>query len=571
MEPHTTRRRRYWTSLAVVLLILAMGCARAAPATSSQSDPTDASGDQPKRGGILRVAVRNDPPAAWDTMRSTNYDLTLITQAIAGDGNLVTACWDSEHKVCPALAESWEASDDFTAWTFKIRDGVVWHDGTPFTAEDVRFWADLFVNGVAVGDKTRLPGVARGQFGDFQKVETLDGNRVRITLNSPDAFYLHGLGLHRIPVFHPKHLFEPAIAAGNVNVAPSELGYVGTGPFKFKSYEPGVAVELTRFDKYWEKDAQGRQLPYLDGIVFHIIKSPAAMHSAFRAGQLDLGANQGGYYVTPDLLGPYRQSLGDSVYFLERAGGETDALVFNTLRPPFDDIRVRKAISLWVDRQSSVDTLSQGVGRIVGGFSDPAMSTPGFMTWPGYNPATREADRAQARRLLAEAGLPNGFEFTITAPSTKAPSGEWWTGAVAGSGLTAKLEVMDVNSYDARRGAGDWTASLSNSGGLESAMTPGAFLNSYGPKSRAPYASLVHEDPYILELARKLGQQTVDEGRMDVMREVEQYVLQEKFYKVDSSVGTDMVPVRSYVKGVKTAFSLAPNIYWSQVRTWLDK
>ena len=102
-------------------------------------------------------------------------------------------------------------------------------------------------------------------------------------------------------------------------------------------------------------------------------------------------------------------------------------------------------------------------------------------------------------------------------------------------------------------------------------MTPGAFLNSYGPKSRAPYASLVHEDPYILELARKLGQQTVDEGRMDVMREVEQYVLQEKFYKVDSSVGTDMVPVRSYVKGVKTAFSLAPNIYWSQVRTWLDK
>ena len=76
----------------------------------------------PKYGGTLRVAVRDDPPAAWDTMRSTNYDLTLVTQAIAGDGKLVTACWDDENAVCPALAESWEASDDFTACFKKV-----WH------------------------------------------------------------------------------------------------------------------------------------------------------------------------------------------------------------------------------------------------------------------------------------------------------------------------------------------------------------------------------------------------------------------------------------------------------------
>jgi hypothetical protein len=102
-------------------------------------------------------------------------------------------------------------------------------------------------------------------------------------------------------------------------------------------------------------------------------------------------------------------------------------------------------------------------------------------------------------------------------------------------------------------------------------MTPGAFLNGYGPKSMAPYASLVHEDPHMLELARKLGQQTTDLGRMDVMREIEHYVLQETYYKVDSSVGTDMIPVRSYVKGIKAALTLGPNTYWSQVRTWLDK
>jgi peptide/nickel transport system substrate-binding protein len=504
-------------------------------------------------------------------MRSTNYDLTLITQAIAGDGNLVTACWDNETAVCPALAESWESSDDFTTWTFKIRDGVLWHDGVPFSAEDVTYWVNLFVHGATVGDKTRLPGNARGQFGDFQKVETLPGNRVRITLNSPDPLYLDGLGLHRIPIFQPRHLFEPQIAAGNVNVSPKDVGYVGTGPFKFKSYDPGVAIELVRFDKYWDKDEQGRQLPYLDGITYHIIKNANAMHSAFRVGQLDVGAAQGGYYLTPDLVPSYRQSLGDSVYFLERAGGESGSLAFNTLRPPFNDVRARRAIALWIDRQTSVETLNDGVGKVIAGFSDPSMSNPDFMSWPGYNPATKQADRAEARRLLAEAGHGSGLEFTIVTPSTKVRSAEWWPGALAGSGMTVKIEVMDVNAYDARRGAGDWQASDSAAGGLENNMSPGPFLNSFGPKSISPYANVVHEDPKILDFARMLGQQSTPEGRLELTRQIERYIFQDVVYKVGTSMGLDLIPVRSNVKGVKTAFTLGPNTYWSQVRTWFEK
>src|SRR5262249_24561191 len=158
------------------------------------------------------------------------------------------------------------------------------------------------------------------------------------------------------------------------------------------------------------------QLPYLDGIEFDIIKSPQAMHAAFRAGQLDVGASQGGYYVTPDLVPAYRQSLGDGVYFLERPGVDADSIAFNTLKPPFDDIRVRRAVELWVDRQSSIDTINHGVGHIVAGFTDPAMSNPDFMTWPGYNPATKEQDRAEARQLLAEAGYANGVDVTMVTP-----------------------------------------------------------------------------------------------------------------------------------------------------------
>ena len=120
----------------------------------------------PRYGGILRVGHRNDPPAAWDTMRSTNYNNTLIAPAIWGDGNLAQACRDEELSACPALAESWEVNDSFTVWTFKARDDVLWHDGVPFSAEDIAFWTDLFFNGVTVGDTTRQAGTNKARFGD---------------------------------------------------------------------------------------------------------------------------------------------------------------------------------------------------------------------------------------------------------------------------------------------------------------------------------------------------------------------------------------------------------------------
>jgi ABC-type transport system substrate-binding protein len=199
------------------------------------------------------------------------------------------------------------------------------------------------------------------------------------------------------------------------------------------------------------------------------------------------------------------------------------------------------------------------------------MSNPDFMSWPGYNPATKQADRAEARRLLAEAGHGSGLEFTIVTPSTKVRSAEWWPGALAGSGMTVKIEVMDVNAYDARRGAGDWQASDSAAGGLENNMSPGPFLNSFGPKSISPYANVVHEDPKILDFARMLGQQSTPEGRLELTRQIERYIFQDVVYKVGTSMGLDLIPVRSNVKGVKTAFTLGPNTYWSQVRTWFEK
>ena len=538
--------------------------ATAEPTAMATAEPVE----QPKYGGILRIGHRADPPAAWDTMRSTNYNLTPITAAIAGEGNLVQPCWGDDRTICPGFAESWEANDDFTEWTFTIRDGVTWHDGEPFTAEDVRWWVDLFINGTEVGGVTRDPGVARAQFGDFSSVEVLNGNQVRITLNSPDAFYLDSLALHRIPIFHPRHLFEPAFQAGNLEAAPLELGNIGAGPFKFVSYERGSFIELERNDDYWEQDDLGNQLPFLDGLEYYIFSDPSAFNAAFRTGRLDAGARGNRYYVSPEQVPQYRESLGDDVYFLERAGGASSGLGFNTIDPPFNDVRLREAISLWVDRQSSVDTLLQGFGRLQAGFLDTNSSNPDYLTWPGYNPDTKEADRARARQLIAEADA-EGLEFTIITPSTTVLGMEWWVGAMDGLGIIPSLQVLDVTAFDALKSGTDWEATWT--GGTLDSGTPSTVNFSFGRRSVSQYGGTVHEDLKIDEFASRLGSVTTSEERLALLRELEHYIFQEQYFILQASVGLSLIPVRSYVKDAHTSFILNPPTFSSYSHSWIDK
>ncbi|MEK7783956.1 MAG: ABC transporter substrate-binding protein, partial [Chloroflexota bacterium] len=104
-------------------------------------------------------------------------------------GNLLKPCREDVEKVCSAVAEAWEANADFTQYAFKIRDGILWHDGTPFTAEHAKFWLDLAFFGARAGDKVRAPAYFKGQMGEIKDVEALSGNRLRVTLAKPDPFW----------------------------------------------------------------------------------------------------------------------------------------------------------------------------------------------------------------------------------------------------------------------------------------------------------------------------------------------------------------------------------------------
>ena len=259
-------RNRIATLLIVGLAAIALACTSGNTSTSGDASPTstaatespeptstpmnsplslnepltgvtgieDRSALSPKYGDILVLANRGDPPSGFDTMRTSSIALHHVAGALFGPGNLVMRCRENLYLACPYLATSWVANPDFTEWTFTLRDDVLWHDGTPFTPEDVVFWFDLAVNGYQVGDKVRAPAYFKGDLGDIRSVEALPGNRVRIILGGRNKFFLDVLANPRLKFAHPKHLMEPRLQAGDMSVSPLDIGLVGLGPFRFE-------------------------------------------------------------------------------------------------------------------------------------------------------------------------------------------------------------------------------------------------------------------------------------------------------------------------------------------------
>jgi peptide/nickel transport system substrate-binding protein len=262
----------------------------------------------------------------------------------------------------------------------------------------------------------------------------------------------------------------------------------------------------------------------------------------------------------------FKKSLGDSVWFGELSGGTSAGIGFNTTRAPFDDVRLRKAVSLWIDRQTAIDILGDGYGRIKTMMVDTSWSAEDFLTWPGYNPETKEADRTEAKRLLAEAGYANGVTLRISGPRHKATQIEWWQGALAGSGINVELDLMETAEYDERRSGSNYTAM--DTGASED--IPEALRATIGSKEVSPRAGPVHNDPKIGDFFDRLGQETTLDGRRRVYRELERYVMLDQVYLVQTFIGLDLIPFRDYVKGMYPPV-YDPSDFTSYATVWLDK
>ena len=245
--------------------------------------------------------------------------------------------FDENLKIVPCLAEAWKLSDDRLTWSFRLRQGVRFHDGSEFEAEDVRAWFERMM-----APATASP--YRGSFSQVVKVEPKGKYEVELTLGAPHAPLLALLASLRGSAIAPRRWMQSAGAAARTSA-------MGSGPFKIAEYVPGSHVRYVRHREYWE---QG--LPYLDEVRLEIVPDETRRVEALRSGR-----------VRHALVGPSAEQQLKREMSLRSSPGPVQAVtVFNTRRKPFDDVRVRQAISLVVDRQEAIERALGGEGRSTG-------------------------------------------------------------------------------------------------------------------------------------------------------------------------------------------------------------
>ena len=284
----------------------------------------------------------------------------------------------------PELATQWSWSAGGTALTFRIREGVKWHDGRPFTAADVKCTWDLIL-GRGAGKLRANP--RKSWYRNLDAV-VVDGDNVTFHLTWPQPAFIALLASGYSPVY-PCH------------VAPQEMRQhpIGTGPFKFVSYKPNEAIKLTRNEEYWKR---GR--PYLDGIEWSIVPNRATAVLAFVAGKFDVTFPFG---INRPLMKDLRSKAPDVTCELAPANQSTN-LIVNRDAAPFDNPAIRRAMALALDRKSFVDILAEGEGDIGGAMQPPPQGVWGMpadmlRTLPGYDPDVAK-NRAEARKLMEQAG-----------------------------------------------------------------------------------------------------------------------------------------------------------------------
>ncbi len=369
-----------------------------------------AGADTPVRGGSLVICQPDEPPGL-DPTANTAAAIDRVVYANIYEG-LVKI--DGQGRLVPGLALGWEASPDGKTYTFRLRGGVTFHDGTPFGADVARWNLE---RAKAEGTVNPHPEYFRG----IRSMEAPDELTLRVGLEKPDA------------------LFIARLAEGDAVMLPvgghkgAKSHPVGTGPFRFSRWVRGDRVEMVRYDGYWDP-----ALPYLDRVTTKFIPDASAQIAALEAGDVDVVA----WIAAPESA----LALSRNPRFKVYAGTTTGEVIMptNNRAKPFDDLRVRQAMAHAIDRRAVVDLVMFGYGTPIGSHWSP--STPYYVDLTARYPH----DPRKARTLLAEAGYPEGFEATIKLPATYAYSrraGEVIADMLARVGIRLKIEIVEWGQW----------------------------------------------------------------------------------------------------------------------------
>ncbi len=323
----------------------------------------------------LIIGIQLEPPHLDPTSAAAGaIDQVLYSNVFEG-----LTRFGPDGSVNPGLAESWEISEDGLTYTFALRPGVSFHDGTSMDASDVVFSLD----------RARAEDSANAQkalFEGIESVEAIDDTTVRVTLSAANGSFLFNMAWGDAVIVAPESI-------ESIKTAP-----IGTGAFKFADWVQGDQIELVRNDSYWGTPA------YLETATFKFISDPTAAFAAMMAEDIDVFYS----YPAPENLPQFEADPRFEV-LVGSSEGET-ILSTNNKMEPFTDVKVRKALAHAIDRQAIIDGAMFGLGTPIGTHFAP--HNPDYVDLT----ANSQYDPELAKSLLAEAGYPDGFTTTLKLP-----------------------------------------------------------------------------------------------------------------------------------------------------------
>ena len=352
----------------------------------------------------ITVALQLEPPHLDPTSAAAGaIDSVLYSNVFEGLTRFM-----SDGSVVPGLAESWEISDDGLTYTFKLHDGVTFHDGSTMDAEDVKFTLDRIIAEDSANAQKAL-------YAAISEVNVIDPLTVEVKLSEPNGSMIFNLAWGDAVIVAPESI-------DNIKQQP-----IGTGAFKFDSWTQGDKIELSRNDAYWG------EAPALTKATFKFISDPTAAFAAVMAEDVDVFAG----FPAPENLPQFEADPRFQV-IVGSTEGET-ILSTNNKRPPFDNVKVREAMAHAIDRQAIIDGAMFGLGTPIGTHFAPHN--------PAYVDLTAQSayDPEKAKALLAEAGFADGFETTLhlPPPSYARRGGEIVAAQLAAVGIKAEITNVE--------------------------------------------------------------------------------------------------------------------------------
>lgn len=373
--------------------------------------------DAPIRGGTLTCSVDVQPksldPIMGDAPTSDRYSLLNLYESLLR--------FNSKGDLEPALAESWTWNSEATQITFKLRKGVVFHDGTPFDAE-----AAAFNLRRTIDPATNAP--RRGDLADIATVDVLDPSTIRVNLKATSGAALASLAVEAGMMCSPAAIKKFGADFGR--------NPVGTGPFKFVEWIAGTGVKMVRNDKYWRIGADKKPLPYLDGIYLRFITNTAVKMVEVKSGNVQLTDT-----ITPKDFDEVMANK--SLVLVNNPVGISQWLAFNVTKPPFNNHKLRQAFNATIDREGIMKAVTRGFGQVT-----PTLIAPA--DW-AFDPNLKipKYDPAQAKKLLGEAGVGPGFAVTMSIiqrdPDTQVA--QFVQAQLRNVGVNMRIEVLERQAF----------------------------------------------------------------------------------------------------------------------------